>query len=65
MQFWLPLPIVGDDYRQFCDIARYAEQLGFAGVAVTDHVVVPMHHGSPHPAGGETPFDHRPPLPIR
>ena len=59
MQFWLPLPIVGDDYQQFCDIARYAEELGFAGIAVTDHFVVPKDYSSPHPSGGPTPFDHR------
>jgi len=57
MKFWLP--IVGDDYRQLIPLARYAEELGFVGVALADHVALPAHYASVHPSGGATPFDHR------
>ena len=56
MQFWLP--IIGEDASQLLDLARCAESVGFAGVALADHVVVPRAYASKHPSG-ETPFDHR------
>ena len=56
MQFWLP--IIGEDTSQLLELARAAEAAGFTGVAVADHVVVPIGYASKHPSG-ETPFDER------
>src|SRR5262249_56906563 len=39
-----------------------AEACGFEGVAVADHVGVPLRFASRHPSG-ETPFDHTMPFP--
>ena len=60
MKFWLP--IIGEDTTQLLDLARCAEACGFEGVAVADHVGVPLRYASRHPSG-ETPFDHRMPFP--
>ena len=56
MDYWLYL--TGENERQFLDIARHAEQAGLRGVALADHVAVPVAFDSVHPSG-ETPFDHR------
>jgi probable F420-dependent oxidoreductase len=56
VEFWLP--IIGEDTTQLLDIARAAEEVGFTGVALADHVAVPRSYASRHPSG-ETPFDHR------
>src|SRR2546430_10223363 len=47
-----------EDNSQLLDIARAAEQMGFAGIAVADHVAVPDGFTSVHPSG-ENPFHHR------
>jgi probable F420-dependent oxidoreductase len=60
VQFWLP--IIGEDTTQLLDLARCAEACGFEGVALADHVGVPVRFASRHPSG-ETPFDHRMPFP--
>ena len=60
MRFWLP--IIGEDTTQLLDLARCAEACGFEGVAVADHVGVPLRFASRHPSG-ETPFDHTMPFP--
>lgn len=56
MDFWLA--VMFEDTEQLLDIARAAESLGFAGVAVADHIAVPERFASVHPSG-ENPFDHR------
>jgi probable F420-dependent oxidoreductase len=56
VQYWLP--IVGVAMDQMLAVAQCAEQQGFAGVTLADHVVVPVRYASRHPSG-ETPFDHR------
>jgi probable F420-dependent oxidoreductase len=56
MEFWIP--IIAEDQGQMLEIARAAEAIGFAGVALADHVAVPTAFASKHPSG-ETPFDHR------
>ena len=56
MEFWLP--IIGEDASQLREIAAFAEELGFTGVAIADHVAVPLAYASKHPSG-ESPFDHR------
>jgi probable F420-dependent oxidoreductase len=60
VRFWLP--IIGEDTTQLLDLARCAEACGFEGVAVADHVGVPLRFASVHPSG-ETPFDHTMPFP--
>jgi len=60
VRFWLP--IIGEDTTQLLDLARCAEACGFEGVAVADHVGVPLRFASRHPSG-ETPFDHAMPFP--
>lgn len=57
MDYWLYL--TGEDERQFVDLARHAEAAGLRGMAIADHVAVPVAFDSGHPSGGETPFDHR------
>jgi probable F420-dependent oxidoreductase len=44
-----------EDNSQLCDIARAAEEIGFHGIAVADHVAVPDGFASVHPSG-ENPF---------
>jgi probable F420-dependent oxidoreductase len=56
MQFWMA--VMFEDTRQLLDIARSAEELGYTGIAVADHVAVPAEFSSVHPSG-ENPFDHR------
>lgn len=61
MDFWLSY--IDEDPDQLIEVARAAEQAGFTGIALADHVVVPVRHRSQHPSGGPTPFDHRTPFP--
>ena len=61
MDFWLSY--IDEDPDQMIEVARAAEHAGFRGIALADHVVVPVHHRSQHPSGGPTPFDHRTPFP--
>ena len=55
MKFWLA--VMFEDNSQLLDIARSAEELGYTGIAVADHIVVPKGFASVHPSG-ENPFDH-------
>lgn len=57
MDYWLYL--TGEDEKQYIDLARHCEAAGLRGVAIADHVAVPVDFDSVHPSGGETPFDHR------
>lgn len=61
MEFWLSY--IDEDPDQMIEVARAAEHAGFTGIALADHVVVPVVHRSQHPSGGPTPFDHRTPFP--
>jgi probable F420-dependent oxidoreductase len=56
MDFWLA--VMFEDNSQLLDIARAAEEMGYAGIAVADHVAVPHGFTSVHPSG-ENPFHHR------
>jgi probable F420-dependent oxidoreductase len=49
MQYWISL--IGVPYDHFFPIATEAEQLGFAGLAIADHVAVPSVVESPYPGG--------------
>ena len=56
MDYWLSY--IDEDLDQMVEIAKHAESVGFRGLALADHVVVPRRYGSIHPSGGPTPFDH-------
>lgn len=43
------------------EVARAAESLGFAGVALSDHIAIPRHHAALHPEMGK-PYDYRLPM---
>jgi probable F420-dependent oxidoreductase len=64
VEYWLPL-IFEPDVRQYADVARAAERIGFTGIAIPDHVAVPRTFVPAHPAQGD-PFtasvDHPDPL---
>ena len=53
LEHWLP--IMFEDTSQILDIAREAEAAGFTGVALADHVAIPVGFTSVHPSG-ENPF---------
>jgi alkanesulfonate monooxygenase SsuD/methylene tetrahydromethanopterin reductase-like flavin-dependent oxidoreductase (luciferase family) len=53
LEHWLP--IMFEDTSQILDIARAAEAAGFTGVALADHVALPVGFTSVHPSG-DTPF---------
>ena len=57
MDFWLSY--IDEDPTQTIEVARCAEAAGFRGIALADHVAIPLRFGSTHPSGGPTPFDHR------
>ncbi len=57
MDFWLSY--IDEDPRQAIEVAKIAEGLGFKGLALADHVAVPLRFDSVHPSGDPTPFDHR------
>ncbi len=57
MDFWLSY--IDEDPNQTIEVARYAEAAGFRGIALADHVAIPLRFDSSHPSGGPTPFDHR------
>lgn len=61
MDYWLSY--IDEDPDQMIEVARAAERAGFKGIALADHVVVPLDHRSQHPSGGPTPFDHETPFP--
>lgn len=59
MEYWLGWFHEGND--QVREIARAAEEMGFAGVALPDHVAIPQGYRSVHPSGenhirADTPF---------
>jgi alkanesulfonate monooxygenase SsuD/methylene tetrahydromethanopterin reductase-like flavin-dependent oxidoreductase (luciferase family) len=56
MDYWLYL--TGEDDHQLIELARHAEAAGLRGVALADHVAVPVEFSSVHPSG-EAPFDYR------
>jgi probable F420-dependent oxidoreductase len=49
VQFWVNL--LGTPFADFVPVARRADELGYAGVAVSDHLVVPEHIESRYPGG--------------
>ena len=49
MQYWINL--IGVPYDHLFPIATEAEQLGFAGLALADHLAVPTVIESPYPGG--------------
>jgi probable F420-dependent oxidoreductase len=49
MKYWLPL--IYEPTEQFVEIAVAAEELGFEGIALADHLVIPEHFSSVHPSG--------------
>jgi len=53
MQFWMALMF--EPLDQFHQLARWAEELGFEGLALADHVALPSGFGSVHPSG-DNPF---------
>ena len=57
MDYWLYL--TGEDDHQLVALSQHAEAVGLRGVALADHVAVPLRYASLHPSGGPTPFDHR------
>jgi probable F420-dependent oxidoreductase len=50
MQFWLPLMF--EPPEQSAAIARLAEEVGFEGLCLADHLVLPDGYRSVHPSGG-------------
>lgn len=54
LEHWLP--VMGTDTRQSIEIARAAEAAGFTGIALADHVAIPVDFRSVHPSGGR-PFE--------
>jgi len=57
LDFWLSY--IDEDPEQTIEVARLAEAAGFRGMALADHVAVPLRFDAAHPSGGPTPFDHR------
>ena len=57
MDYWLSY--IDEDPAQVIAVSQAAEAAGFRGVALADHVCVPLESDSLHPSGGPTPFDHR------
>lgn len=49
LEHWLP--VMYTDTRQAVEIARHAEAAGFTGIALADHVAMPMDFTSVHPSG--------------
>ena len=50
------MALMFEDSSQLLDLARSAEELGFTGIALADHIAVPVGFRSVHPSG-ENPFD--------
>ena len=44
MDYWLSY--IDEDLDQMVEIAKHAESVGFRGLALADHVVVPRRYGS-------------------
>ena len=49
MEYWLAW--FGQDNEDTVPIARAAEEMGFTGVALPDHVAIPVDYTSQHPSG--------------
>jgi probable F420-dependent oxidoreductase len=49
VRFWLGLNF--EPYDQLLDHARMAEELGFEGVLLPDHIAIPSGEITPHPSG--------------
>ena len=49
MEYWLAWFHEGN--RQVKEVAMAAEQLGFAGIAIPDHIAIPTTFTSVHPSG--------------
>jgi len=49
VRYWLPL--IYEPLDQYLDVAVAAEELGWEGIAVADHIVVPSGFASVHPSG--------------
>ena len=45
MRFWLSLVNV-PEVEQYVEVARFAEEVGFHGITIADHLVMPMKHDS-------------------
>jgi probable F420-dependent oxidoreductase len=54
LEHWLP--VMSTDTRQSIELARAAEAAGFTGIALADHVAIPIDFTSVHPSGGR-PFE--------
>jgi len=57
LDYWLYMNDVEEN--QLVDIARAAEAAGFRGVAVADHIAVPVDFDATAHPSGQAPFDHR------
>lgn len=55
MKFWLSL--IHEPSELLLDHARNAEELGYEGVVVSDHVVIKDGERTPHPSGQPVPAD--------
>lgn len=60
MRLWLPL--IMEPVEQYIELARLAEEIGYEGVALADHVAIPVGFRSVHPSG-ENPFVPESPFP--
>ncbi|HWW45630.1 MAG TPA: LLM class flavin-dependent oxidoreductase, partial [Acidimicrobiia bacterium] len=49
MKYWLPL--MYERTEQFVEVALAAEDFGFEGIALADHLVIPAGFASVHPSG--------------
>jgi probable F420-dependent oxidoreductase len=49
VRFWLSLNF--EPWEQLLDLARLAEEVGFEGVVLPDHIVIPSGELTPHPSG--------------
>ncbi len=56
MHYWLYLNEMPEE--QLVEIARTAEEVGFRGVAVADHIAVPTDFDASRHPSGAAPFDH-------
>ena len=63
MQFWQALSMMHPD--DLLELAPVAEEAGFEGIMLADHLVVPEEFSSryPYSEGGEAPFDGATPFP--
>src|SRR5579859_3580897 len=59
LEHWIP--VMFEDPGQILDIARIAEETGFTGIALADHVAIPLDFQSVH-GSGHNPFDGRTPF---